>query len=67
MFYKLLFILAIYHLFKSVKELLNRESECEKGEKVKMSTGKCVSVTASVLFSMMGLFVCFTPTILLWR
>ena len=67
MFYKLLFILAIYHLFKSVKDLLNRESECEKGEKVKMPAGKCVSVTASILFSIMVLFVCFTPTILLWR
>ena len=46
MFYKLLFILAIYHLFKSVKDLLNREPECEKGEKAKMPAGKCVSVPA---------------------
>ena len=66
MFFKVLLILTVYNFYKGVKSFLDSEEEY-KEQGIKRSAKGYLSVSGTFLFYIMVLFVCFTPTILLWR
>lgn len=64
MFYKVLFLLTCYNLYRSVKGFVKENVVVRNGEQAEISTGAFVSIGMTVMFYVMVLAICFIPSIL---
>lgn len=64
MFYKVLFLLACYNLFKAGKSFVKENVVVRSGRSAEISTGAFVSFGMTVMFYVMVLAICFMPSIL---
>ena len=64
MFYKVLFLLTCYNLYRSVRGFVRENAVVKNGESVEISTGAYISAGMTVLFYVMVLAICFIPSIL---
>ena len=65
MFYKVLFLLACYNLYRSGKSFVKENVIVKDGKQAEISTGAYISFGISALFHVMVLAVSLLPT-LLW-
>lgn len=64
MFYKVLFLLTCYNLYRSVRSFVRENAVVKDGASAEISTGAYVSLGMTVLFYVMVLAICFIPSIL---
>ncbi len=64
MFYKVLFLLACYNMFVSVRSFIKEYVVIENGELVQIPKKAYISIGATVLFHIMVLSVCTLPSFL---
>lgn len=64
MFYKVLFLLACYNLYRSVRNFVRENAVVKDGEFAEISTGAYIAAGMTVLFYVMVLAICFIPSIL---
>lgn len=64
MFYKVLFLLTCYNLYRSVRSFVRESAVVKDGEFAEISTGAYISAGMTVLFYVMVLAICLIPSIL---
>lgn len=64
MFYKILFILTCYNLYRSTKSFLKEKTIVKDGKQAEISAGAFISFGITILFYVMVLAICFMPSIL---
>lgn len=64
MFYTVLFLLACYNLYKSVKSFVKENIIAKGGEIAEIPRAAYLSLGATVLFYLMVLAICVVPSIL---
>lgn len=64
MFYTVLFLLACYNLYKSVKSFVKENVIAKDGEIAEIPRAAYISLGATVLFYLMVLAICVVPSIL---
>lgn len=64
MFYKILFVLAAYNLYKSIKGFYNEYILFRDDACAELSIMACVDVTLAVLFYVMVMAICILPSII---
>ena len=64
MFYKLLFILACYNLYRSFKGFYNEHVIIKKAGLAELSTRVYIEGAVTVLFYVMVMAICILPSIL---
>lgn len=64
MFYKILFLLALFNLFKAGKGFIRENIVVKDGKQAEISTGAYVSFGMTAMFYVMVLAICFIPSIL---
>lgn len=64
MFYKVLFLLACYNLYRSGKNFVKENVIVKDEKQAEISAGAFVSFGMTVLFYVMVLTICFIPSIL---
>ncbi len=64
MFYKVLFLLTCYNLYRSVRSFVRENAVVKNGEYAEISTGAYISAGMTVLFYVMVLAICLIPSIL---
>ena len=64
MFYKVLFLLACYNLYRSGKSFVKENVIVKDGKQAEISAGAFVSFGMTVLFYVMVLAICFVPSVL---
>lgn len=65
MFYKTLFLLALFNLFKAGKSFIKENIVVKDGKQAEIPTGAYVSFGMTAMFYVMVLAVCFIP-LMLW-
>ena len=64
MFYKVLFLLTCYNLYRSVRSFVKENIIMQDELSAEISTGAYVSLGMTVLFYMMVLAICCIPSML---
>ena len=64
MFYKILFLLALFYLLKAGKSFIRENIVVKDGKQAEISTGAYVSFGMTAMFYVMVLAICFIPSIL---
>lgn len=64
MFYKVLFLLTLFNLFKSCKSFVKENVIFDGGEMTAISPGKYISFGLTVLYHVLVLSVCLIPSII---
>ena len=64
MFYKVLFLLICYNLYRSVRSFVRENAVVKDGKCAEISTGAYISAGMTVLFYVMVLAICLIPSIL---
>lgn len=64
MFYKILFLLTCYNLYRNGKSFVKENVVVKDGEQAEISTGAFVSFGMTILFYVMVLAICFIPSLL---
>lgn len=64
MFYKVLFLLTLYNLYRSVRSFVRENAVVKDGKVAEISTGAYVSAGMTVMFYIMVLAICCVPSIL---
>lgn len=64
MFYKVLFLLTCYNLYRNGKSFVKENVVVKDGEQAEISTGAFVSFGMTILFYVMVLAICFIPSLL---
>ena len=64
MFYKILFILACYNLYKSGRSFVRENIVIENGKCAEIATKTYVAAGATILFYVMVMAICILPSIL---
>ena len=64
MFYKILFLLTCYNLYRSGKSFIKENVTVKDGRAAEISTGAYISFGLTVLFYVMVLAICFIPSML---
>lgn len=64
MFYKILFLLALFNLFKAGKSFIKENVVVKDGKQAEIPTGAYVSFGMTAMFYVMVLAICFIPSIL---
>ncbi len=64
MFYKILFLLTCYNLYRNTKSFLKENAIIKDGKQAEISAGVFFSFGITVLFHVMVLAICLMPSIL---
>lgn len=64
MFYKVLFLLTCYNLYRSSKSFVKENVIVKDGKQAEISAGAFASFGMSVMFYVMVLAICFVPSVL---
>lgn len=64
MFYKILFLLTCYNLYRNGKSFVKENVVVKDGKQAEISTGAFVSFGMTILFYVMVLAICFIPSLL---
>lgn len=64
MFYKVLFLLTCYNLYRNGKSFVKENVVVKDGKQAEISTGAFVSFGMTILFYVMVLAICFIPSLL---
>ena len=67
MFYKVLFLLTCYNLYRSIRSFVRENAVVKDGKVAEISVGAYISAGMTVLFYVMVLAICSIPSILFWK
>lgn len=64
MFYKILFLLTCYNLYRSVKIFIKDNVKVTDGNCAEISTGAYISLAVTAIFYVMVIAICCAPSLL---